>query len=107
MNPDTIERIAHFLENENARLPERVTNHRILIALREERDERRREIGGLSRKLDALTALLEGPPGGEDGLSGQVARLERFRRAAAWVFSAVALAFLGGLGSWLLGLFIN
>jgi hypothetical protein len=107
MNPDTIERIAQFLENENARLPERVTNHMILIALREERDARRREISGLSGKLDVLAALLEGTPGNQDGLTGQVARLERFRKAAAWVFSAVVLAFLGGLGSWLLGLIVN
>lgn len=111
MNPvmhDTIDRIARFLEREETRLPERVTNHMILIALREERDARRREIGGLGKKLDALSELLTGPAGtSEEGLAAKVARLERFRKAALWVLSAVSLAFLGGLGSWLLGLLIN
>ncbi|MFN2145072.1 MAG: hypothetical protein ACK2T7_06945 [Anaerolineales bacterium] len=105
---DTIDRIARFLEREETRLPERVTNHMILIALREERDARRREMGGVEKKLDALIRLISGPAGSsEEGLAAQVARLERFRKAALWVLSAISLAFLGGLGSWLLGIFIN
>jgi len=105
---DTIDRIARFLECEEPRLPERVTNHMILIALREERDVRRREISGLGKKLDTLIELLEGSAGtAEAGLVGKVARLERFRKAAVWILSAIPLAFLGGLGSWLLGLLVN
>ncbi len=105
---DTIDRIARFLEREETRLPERVTNHMILIALREERDARRREMGGLEKKLEALADLLTGPAGTtEEGLAGKVARLERFRKAAVWMLSAISLAFLGGLGSWLLGLLVH
>ena len=105
---DTIDRIARFLEREESRLLDRVTNYMVLIALWEERDARHREISGLGEKLDALTELLEGPSGtSEAGLAAKVARLERFRKAAVWVLSAISLAFLGGLGSWLLGILVN
>lgn len=105
---DTVDRIARFLEREDTRLPERITNHMILIALREERDARRREISGLSGKVDAIVELLEGPSGRmEAGLSARVAQLDRFRTVVLWVLSAVTLAFLGGAGSWLLELLIN
>lgn len=108
MNGDTIERIARFLEREENRLPERVTNHMILFALREERDARRREIGALGRKVDALVDLLQGADSSRgEGLAAQVARIERFRKAVGWVASAVVLAFLGGVGTWLLGILIN
>ena len=60
---DTIDRIARFLEREETRLPERVTNHMILIALREERDARRREMRGLEKKLDVIERAA-GRPGG-------------------------------------------
>jgi hypothetical protein len=33
--------------------------------------------------------------------------IDRFRVALGWVLSAVALAFLGGVGTWLLGMLIN
>ena len=79
----------------------------VLFALREERDDRRGEIAALAGKLDAVTALLEGDPPAREGLVATVARLERFRQALAVAVSAVALAFLGGLGSWLLGLLIH
>ena len=105
---DTIERIARFLEREDTRLPERITNHMILIAIREERDARRRQIGGLTAKVGVLLELLKGPPGTtEEGLADRVARFDRFRKTVVWVLSAISLAFLGGLGSWLLGLLVN
>ena len=111
MNPemhDTVDRITRFLEREDARLPERITNHMILIALRDERDTRRREISSLGQKVDTLIGLIEGPAGKTGaGLAARVAHLDRFRKAVVWVLSAISLAFLGGVGSWLLGLLVN
>jgi len=104
MSGDTLERIIRFMEREEISLPERVSNHMILFALREERDDRRREISALARKLDGVIALLEGEPPARAGLAETVARLERFRKALAVAVSAIMLAFLGGLGTWLLGL---
>ncbi|MBN2045435.1 MAG: hypothetical protein JW757_10480 [Anaerolineales bacterium] len=105
---DSIERIARFLEREDTRLPDRVTNHMILIAIREERDARQRQISRLVEKVESLAALLEGPSGSRgEGLAARVARLDRFRKAVVWVLSAISLAFLGSIGSWLLGLLVN
>jgi hypothetical protein len=59
MNGDTIERIARFLEREDARPPERVSNQMILIALREERDDRRRELGALHQRVEALAVVVQ------------------------------------------------
>ena len=107
MNGDTLERIIRFMEREEDSLPERVSNHMILFALREERDDRRAAVAALKGKLDAVSTLLEGDPPAREGLTETVARLERFRKGLAVAVSAVALAFLGGLGTWLLGLLIH
>ncbi len=102
MNGDTIDRIARFLERADDRLPERVSNGMILIALREERDARQREIGEVLEQVRLLVELLHGKDGkGRDGLVTQIAELERFRKLLMWAVSAVVLAFLGGLGVYL------
>ena len=104
MNGDTIDRIARFLERSEDELPERVSNGMILIALREERDARRREIGTVLEQVELLVEVLHGKEGDrQDGLVQQIAELERFRKLVVWAFSAVVLAFLGGLGMYLFG----
>lgn len=102
MNGDTIDRIARFLERAEDDLPERVSNGMILVALREERDARRREIGTVLEQVELLVEILHGKRGdSREGLMQQIAELERFRRLVVWAFSAVVLAFLGGLGMYL------
>ena len=104
MNGDTIDRIARFLERAEDKLPERVSNGMILIALREERDARRREIGAVLEQVELLVETLHGKGGDpQEGLLRQIAELERFRKLVVWAFSAVVLAFLGGLGMYLFG----
>ena len=104
MNGDTIDRIARFLERSEDELPEGVSNGMILIALREERDARRREIGTVLEQVELLVEVLHGKEGDrQDGLVQQIAELERFRKLVVWAFSAVVLAFLGGLGMYLFG----
>lgn len=102
MNGDTIDRIARFLERAEDDLPERVSNGMILVALREERDARRREIGTVLEQVKLLVEILHGKRGdSREGLMQQIAELERFRKLVVWAFSAVVLAFLGGLGMYL------
>jgi hypothetical protein len=102
MNGDTIDRIARFLERAEDDLPERVSNGMILVALREERDARRREIGTVLEQAELLVEILHGKRGdSREGLMQQIAELERFRKLVVWAFSAVVLAFLGGLGMYL------
>jgi hypothetical protein len=104
MNGDTIDRIARFLERAEDDLPERVSNGMILVALREERDARRREIGTVLEQVELLVEILHGRRGdSREGLMQQIAELERFRKWVVWAFSAVVLAFLGGLGMYLFG----
>jgi hypothetical protein len=104
MNGDTIDRIARFLERDVEKMPERVSNSMILIALREERDARRREIGEVLKQLGLLVEILHGKEGDRrDGLVQQMANLDRFWNMVVWAFSAVVLAFLGGLGMYLFG----
>jgi hypothetical protein len=104
MNGNTIDRIARFLEREEDKLPERVSNSMILIALREERDARQRQIGEVLAQLQLVLEILHGKPGaGRDGLVQQTARLEHFRKLVVWALTAVLLAFLGGLGMYLFG----
>ena len=104
MNGDTIDRIARFLERAEDTLPERVSNGMILIALREERDARQREIGAVLEQVELLVEVLHGKGGDPgNGLVQQIAELERFRKLFLWAFSAVVLAFLGGLGMYLFG----
>lgn len=104
MNGDTIDRIARFLERAEDDLPERVSNGMILVALREERDARRREIGTVLEQVELLVEILHGKRGdSREGLMQQIAELERFRKLVVWAFSAVVLAFLGGLGMYLFG----
>ena len=102
MNGDTIDRIARFLEGVEEKIPERVSNSMILIALREERDARQREIGEVLDQLRLVVEILHGKPGDrQGGLVQQMSEFERFRSLAVWAVSAVLLAFLGGLGMYL------
>ena len=104
MNGDTIDRIARFLEREEDKLPERVSNNMILIALREERDARQRETGEVLEQVNLLIEILHGKEGeGRDGLVQKMVGLERFRNMVVWALTAVVLAFLGGLGMYLFG----
>jgi len=104
MNGDTIDRIARFLEGAEEKIPERVSNSMILIALREERDARQREIGEVLDQLSLVVETLHGKPGDrQGGLVQQMGELEHFRSLVVWAVSAVVLAFLGGLGMYLFG----
>jgi len=104
MNGDTIDRIARFLEGAEEKIPERVSNSMILIALREERDARQREIGEVLDQLRLVVEILHGKPGDrQGGLVQQMGELEHFRSLVVWAVSAVVLAFLGGLGMYLFG----
>lgn len=102
MNGDTIERIARFLEREEDQLPERVSNSMILIALREERDARQRQLEEVLEEVRKAVEVLYGKEGsGMGGLVQRIANLERLRNLLVWAISAVVLAFLGGLGMYL------
>lgn len=105
MSEDMFDQITRFMEREEDHLPDRVSNGMILLALREEREARRREAGELVENVETLLGLLKGTkPDGSDGLVHQVAAFDRFRKGVLWAFSAVALAFLGGLGMWVFNL---
>ncbi len=102
MNGDTIEHLVRFMERTDDRLPSRVSNGMILLAIREERDARKRENQEVLKRVEALAQVLEGKEAdGSDGLIQQIGQLRVFKNALVWVFSAVALAFLGGLGMYL------
>jgi hypothetical protein len=99
MNGDTIDHIVRFLEQEEDSLPSRVSNGMLLIAIREERQARKREIGEVLSSLKPVLRALNGQkPDGSDGLIQQVKALRHFKAALLWAVSAVVLAFLGGLG---------
>ena len=102
MNGDTIDHIVRFLEQEEDHLPGRVSNAMLLIAIREERAARQREVAEVLAALKPVLRALNGEKtDGSDGLIQQVKDLRQFRSALVWGFSAVALAFLGGLGVYL------
>jgi hypothetical protein len=102
MNGDTIDHIVRFLEQEDDQLPSRISNRMLLIAIREERQERKREIGEVLKALDPVIKVLNGEkPDGSDGLIQQVKQLRQFKAALAWAASAITLAFMGGLGLYL------
>jgi hypothetical protein len=91
MNGDTIDRIARFLERDESRLPDKVSNSMILIALREERDARKREFGEVLEKVDELVTILKGrrlprrgaaPPDGAVLPLPRCGRVGGFRRGA-------------------------
>lgn len=108
MNGDVIDHIVRFMEREEERLPARVTNGMILIALREERKERKREIKEVVQRVETINHLLNGKkPDGSDGLTRRVAANERFKNLVVWALSAIALAFLGGVGMALLNGMLN
>ena len=103
MSEETSERLMRYLEGDEG-LPQRVTNAMLLIALRAERDARRREGQAVRELLAEHTRLLLGSPPEEGaGLLGSVARLERLVTAGRWLLLPVASAFLGALGAWLFG----
>lgn len=105
MNGDTIESIARFLEREEDKVPERVSNAMILIALREERDARKREVGEVLEKVNELLTALNGKAGyPHEGVLYRVAQLYHLREVVLWVISAVLVAFLSGLGMYLFNL---
>ena len=89
MNGDGVEHIVRFLERQEERLPVRVSNGMILIALREVRDE----VMGVKRVLHGEK------PDSSDGLVQRLQRLEAARALALWLLSPVVLAFLGALGA--------
>lgn len=92
MNGEAVEYIVRFLERQEEKLPPRVNNGMILIALREVRDE----IKGVRQVLHGQKA------DGSDGLIQRLQRLEAARALLLWLLSPVLLAFLGGLGALLL-----
>lgn len=108
MNGDVIDHIVRFMEREEDQLPARVTNGMILMALREEREERKREIKEVVRRVETINYLLNGKePDGSDGLTRRVAAVERFKNLVVWALSTIALAFLGGVGMALLNGMLN
>jgi hypothetical protein len=102
MNGDTIDQIVRFLEREEDRLPERVSNGMLLIAIREERQARKRDIREILNALEPVTKVLNGEKAdGSDGLIQQVKQLRLFKAVLVWSVSAITLSFLGGLGLYL------
>ena len=102
MNGDTIDHIVRFLEQEEDQLPDRVSNGMLLIAIREERQARKRDIGEILKTLEPMIKVLKGEKAdGSDGLIQQVKQLRLFRAALVWSVSAITLSFLGGLGLYL------
>lgn len=105
LNGDTIDWIARFLEREESKVPQRVSNTMILLALREERDARKREISEVLQKVNELLVILNGKEGHPtEGMLYRLEQLTQFRNALVWAFSAVVVAFLGGLGMYLFNL---
>lgn len=108
MNGDTIDWIARFLEREEDQVHERVSNAMILIALRDERDARKRDVGEVLKNVSELLVLLKGREGSHtEGIVYRLAQLTRFRDAILWTLSAVVVAFLGGLGMYLFNLVVR
>jgi hypothetical protein len=95
-NGDAVERITKFLEREED-LPKSVSNGMLLIAIREVRDQ------GKINKL----ILLGDDRNRSTGLIARVEKAERYLRWIFWILTPIAIAFLGGIGSFLVGLIIN
>lgn len=100
-----------FLER-GEKLPPRVTNAMLLLALRAERQARQADVESLRARLDAIVHLLQGRPGGvasqtQPGLLKRVEALERTARWAGAVLWPAALAFLGAAGAWLFGVLVR
>ena len=97
MNGDVIENIARFLEGQEDKLPSRVTNGMILVALR--------EVWG---QLGAVQEVLHGQRSdGADGLINRLEKLEAVRGMLLWLVTPIVLAFLGGLGAFLVDRMLN
>ncbi len=97
MNGDTVENIARFLEGQEDKLPPRVTNGMILVALREVCDQ-----------LKCMREVLHGERSdGADGLINRLEKLEATRGLLLWLVTPVVLAFLGGLGAFLVDRLLN
>ncbi|HKJ26667.1 MAG TPA: hypothetical protein VJ965_03430 [Anaerolineales bacterium] len=108
MGDELFDQITRFMEQVEDHLPENVSNGMILLALREERESRRRETKMLMAQSEMLIEMLKGrKPDGSDGLLYQVAAFDRFRRGIVWAFSAMVLAFLGGVGMWVFSLVVE
>jgi hypothetical protein len=107
MSSDTIDYIVRFLEQEEEQLPARVSNGMLLIAIREERQARQREIAEIVRGIAPIIKVLDGEkPDRSDGLVAQVKQLRQFKAVMLWLVSAVTVSFLGGIGMYLFeGLF--
>lgn len=105
-DPASDDQILAYLER-GEKLPTRVSNAMLLLALRAERAARRREQAEVRARLDALTELLQGPPRQPGGLLRRVETLERAARAAHAVLWPLALAFLGAAGGWLFGVLVE
>ncbi|MEN8242173.1 MAG: hypothetical protein ABFS17_09655 [Chloroflexota bacterium] len=107
MSSAMIDDIVRFLEQQEEQLPPRVTNGMLLIAIREERQARQREIGELVKGLAPIVKVLDGEkPDRSDGLVAQVKQLRQFRSILLWLVTAVTVSFLGGMGMYLFeGLF--
>lgn len=102
MNGDTIDNIVRFLEQDDEQIPSRVSNSMLLIAIREERQARKREIEAIVKSLKPVLKALNGEKSdGSDGLIQQVKQLRQFKTALVWSVSAIMLSFLGGLGLYL------
>lgn len=100
------DQILAYLER-GEKLPARVSNAMLLLALRAERAARGREQADLRARLDTLTELLQGPARQPGGLLRRVEALERAARAAHAVLWPLALAFLGAAGGWLFGALVE
>ena len=102
MSSDTIDYIVRFLEQEEAQLPARVTNGMLLIAIREERQARKRDIAEVVKGIAPVIKVLDGEkPDRSDGLVAQVKQLRQFRSVLLWLVTAVTVSFLGGIGMYL------
>ncbi len=96
------DQILAYLER-GEKLPARVSNAMLLLALRAERAARGRELADLRARLDTLTELLQGPPRQPGGLLRRVEALERAARAAPAGVGRGGVAFRGAGGGWFLG----
>lgn len=97
MNGDVVENIARFLEGQEEKLPPKVTNGMILVALRE-----------VCSQVRCIQQVLHGERSdGSDGLINRIEKLEALRGLLLWLVTPVVLAFLGGLGAYLVDHVLN
>lgn len=86
MTEDTAERILRFMERQEDRLPPRVSNGMLLLALREIRDD-----------VQNIQTVLHGTtPDHANGLAARVQRLEIFRKLVVWLSAAITTALFTG-----------